>query len=283
MLSLLKHAIPKKKENPNEEESEMGFLDHLEVLRWHIFRAVLAIVIAAIVVFLSKDFVFQDIIFAPKQPEFATYRFFCSLGEALCFKPPILDLKAIELGEQFFVHLKVSMWLGFTFAFPYVFWEFWRFIKPGLYPEERNSARGLVFVCSLLFVLGVLFGFYVISPFAITWLGGYSVGVDAVNMPSLASYVSYLTMFTIPAGLIFELPVLIYFLAKIGFITSDFLKAYRRHAIILILIVAAIITPPDVVTQMLIAIPVLFLYEIGILAAKRVEKNEKLKEKSSNA
>jgi sec-independent protein translocase protein TatC len=127
--------------------------------------------------------------------------------------------------------------------------------------------------------MGVLFGFYVISPFAITWLGGYSVGPDAINSPSLASYVSYLTMFTIPAGLIFELPIFIYFLAKIGFVTPAFLKAYRRHAIILILIVAAIITPPDVVTQMLIAIPVLILYEIGILVAARVEKNEKLKEK----
>ncbi|HPK09943.1 MAG TPA: twin-arginine translocase subunit TatC [Saprospiraceae bacterium] len=257
------------------EGAEMGFLDHLDVLRKHLFKAAFAMVAVSIIVFLSKDFVFNDIIFAPKNADFPTYKFFCNLSEVTCFHPPDFKIMTIVMGEQFFVHIKVSIWLGFTFAFPYIFYQFWSFIKPGLYQGERKAARGLVLACSSLFVLGVLFGYYVISPFAITWLAGYSVGLDAVNSPSLDSYVNYLTMFTLPAGIMFELPVLIYFVAKIGLVSADFLSKYRRHAIIVILIVAAIITPPDVVTQLLIGTPVLILYEVGILVARRVNPTPK--------
>ncbi len=264
------------KKNETTEETEMGFFEHLEILRWHILRAVASIMVMAIILFIAKDFVFQEVIFAPKHDDFLTYRFFCSISEATCLTPPELELRAIELGEQFFVHIKVAIWLGFTLAFPYVFWEFWRFVKPGLYPKEKKAARGLVFICSMLFVLGVLFGYYVVSPVAITWLGNYSVGVDTVNNPSLSSYVNYLTMFTIPSGIMFELPVLIYFLAKVGLVSSIFLRKYRKHAMIVVLILAALITPPDVVTQLLIGIPVIFLYEIGIMVCKRVEKQNQV-------
>lgn len=250
----------------------MSFLDHLEELRWHIIRAVAALIICAIVVFLFKTFVFEQIIFAPKHDDFVTYQFFCSLSDAMCFGPPEFNLITRELGEQFFVHIKVSLWLGFIIASPYVFWEVWRFVKPGLYDTEKRAARGLVLTCSLLFLLGVAFGYYVISPFAITFLAGYQVGADAINSPTLSSFVHYMTMFTMPVGFVFELPILVYFLSRIGLLSPEFMKKYRRHAIVIILVLAAVITPPDVLTQFLIGIPIFILYEISIIIARRTRK-----------
>jgi sec-independent protein translocase protein TatC len=255
-----------------EDGKEMSFLDHLEELRWHLIRAALAIVISGIVVFLAKTFVFEQIIFAPKHAEFITYRIFCQLGEFSCFYPPEFQLITRELGEQFFVHIQVSIWLGFILASPFVFWEVWRFVKPGLLPKEQTAAKGLVLMCSLLFLLGVSFGYYIISPFAIAFLAGYQVGVDAISSPTLSSYVSNMTMFTIPTGFVFELPILVYFLSRVGLLSASFMATYRKHAIIIILVVAAVITPPDVITQILIGIPILVLYEISILIAKRTEK-----------
>ena len=252
------------------EVKEMSFLEHLEELRWHIIRAVIAIAVFAIAIFVAGDLVFKYVILAPKEPSFFTYQFICGLSEALCFQPPEFDLITRELGEQFIVHLKVSAVLGLVVAFPYVFWEIWRFIKPGLYETEQKAARGIVFICSSLFLSGVLFGYFVIAPFAITFLASYNVG--AVSAPTLASYVNYMTMFTVPTGVVFELPIVVYFLSKVGLITPEFMRQYRRHAFILILILAAIITPPDVITQFLIGIPLFLLYEVSIIISKRVIK-----------
>lgn len=256
---------------PKKEEPEMSFMDHLEQLRWHIVRSIVAIFSGAIIVFLLKEWVFKHIIFAPKQDSFITYRFFCKMSEATCFYPPKFHLVAIQMGEQFFIHIKVSIFLGFIMAFPYVFWELWRFIKPGLYDNEQKSARGIVFICSALFLSGVLFGYYIITPFAINFLAGYSVGVDAVSNPSLESYVSYLTMFTMPTGVVFELPIVVLFLSKAGLITPELMRTYRKHSIIVILILAAVITPPDVMSQFLIGIPIFILYEISIMISKKVK------------
>jgi sec-independent protein translocase protein TatC len=162
--------------------------------------------------------------------------------------------------------------LGFVVAFPYVFYEIWRFVKPGLHKNEKNATRGVVFVCSLLFISGVLFGYYVISPFAISFLSNYTVGELTVNAPTLSSYVGYMIMFTLPAGLIFELPIVVYFLAKMGIMGPKTMKMYRKHALVGILVLAAMITPPDVITQFLIAIPLYTLWEISIIIAKRVYK-----------
>ncbi len=258
---------------PKKIEKEMNFLDHLEELRWHLVRSVLSVTIIGIGVFSAKTFVFENIIFGPKKDWFPTYRFFCSLGENICFNPPTFDLITREMGEQFFVHLKVSFWLALIVAFPYIFWEFWRFIKPGLYEKEQKAASGIVVICSLLFLSGVLFGYFVIAPFAITFLANYQVGVDAITSPTLSSYVGYLTMFTIPTGIVFQLPIVVYFLAKIGLVTAEFMRQYRRHAVIIILVLAAIITPPDVITQFLIGVPIFILYEISIIIAKRTQKN----------
>ncbi len=252
----------------SKDQTEMSFLDHLEELRWHLVRSAISVVIFGIICFLAKDFVFGQVILGPKGADFFTYKFICSLSDALCFAPPEFELITRELGEQFIVHLKVSVVLGIIISFPYIFWEVWRFVRPGLYEKEQKAARGIVFICSFLFLSGVLFGYYVIAPFAITFLAGYDVG--ATSAPTLQSYVSYMTMFTVPTGLVFELPIVVFFLSKVGLVTPEFMRSYRRHAFVIILILAAIITPPDVVTQFLIGIPLFILYEVSILISKRV-------------
>ncbi len=258
------------KNNQPGEQKEMSFFDHLEELRWHLIRAVGAIFVIAIIMFAMKSFVFNDIIFAPMYETFPTYTLFQNILPE--FKPPTFELTTVEFGESFFVHIKVAFWLGLIISFPYVFYEFWRFIKPGLYDTEKKAARGTVIICSSLFIMGVLFGYFVITPFGITWLGNYTVGPKAINSPTLSSYVSYLTMFTIPTGFVFELPIVIYFLARVGIVDAPFLRKYRKHAFIIILILAALITPPDVLTQFLIGIPVFLLYELSIFVAGKTYK-----------
>jgi sec-independent protein translocase protein TatC len=259
------------------EEKEMTFLDHLEELRWHIIRALGVTVLVGIVFFIFHKFLFDTVIFGPTKPDFLTYRVICSISEYMCFTPPEFVKQAIGFGESFIISIKVSFVMGFIAAFPYVFWEIWRFVKPGLYPKEQKASRGIVFVCSFLFLLGVLFGYYIIAPFATNFLMGYTIpGVQ--NIPTLSSFINYMLMFTAPAGLIFELPIVVYFLARVGLVTAEFMRKYRRHSMVLILVLAALVTPPDVITQFLIGIPLFGLYEISILIAKRVEKQEKKKE-----
>ncbi len=260
-----------------ESGAEMSFLEHLEVLRWHIIRSAGAVLAITIVVFLSKDFVFNGIILAPKQADFFTYNLLCSISEITCMRAPSFDLETKELGELFITHLKASIFIGIIASFPYIIYEIWKFVKPGLYENEAKGTKGVVFVCSFLFILGVLFGYYVIAPFAITFLAGYQIGADVVTAPTLASYVNYMVMFTLPTGLTFEMPIIIYFLSKLGIVGPTFLKTYRRHAFVLILIMAAIVTPPDVITQFLITLPLYFLYEVSIVISKRVT-TAKLKE-----
>jgi len=261
-----------------KEEDEMSFFDHLEALRWHLVRSVVALVIFAIVIFISGDFM-NFILTWPKEKSFPTYRFFCQLSEATCFYPPpfIFDIKAPT--EAFLTHIRVSVVFALMLTFPYIFWELWRFIKPALLKNELKAARGIVFSCSSLFISGVLFGYFVICPFAITFLANYDFMVSAENFePNLSEYVSSIITFTFPTGIVFQLPVAVYFLSKIGLITPELLKKYRRHSIIVILILAAIITPPDVVTQFLIGIPLFMLYEVSIMISRKVVKNSKAKE-----
>ncbi len=266
-------------EGKGEDSSEMGFLDHLEELRWHVIRAGISVMVFACLALIFQNEVFEYIIYAPKKPGFVTYRFFCAVSEATCFSPPELPLITRELGEQFFMGITVSLYLGLIISFPYIFYEFWKFIKPGLYEKEIKIANRLIAVTSLLFILGVSFGYFVIAPFAITYLGSYSVGTEAINSPTLSSYVNYLTMFTVPTGLAFELPIVVYFLAKIGMIGPEIMRKYRREAFLIIFIVAAIITPPDALTQILVGIPMYILYEISISVAANVVKGEEEQQK----
>ena len=265
----------------NKGESEMSFLEHLEILRWHIIRSIIAIFTCAIGIFLVHKWFFKTIIMAPTREDFFSYRVFCKisnwigLGDRMCIKPPEFEVIAVGFGETFITSIKVSIIAGFILAFPYVLYEVWKFIKPGLYDKEAKLARGFVGVCSILFLLGVLFGYFIISPFAVNFLAGYNLP-DVVNKPSLASYIGYLIMFTAPAGLTFELPVIVYFLAKLGVVNDKMMRKYRRHAIVFILGGSAILTPPDIITQFLIGIPLFFLYEISIIIAKRIQKEEEL-------
>ena len=270
----------------------MSFFEHIAELRKHILRAVLAIAVIGVVAFLNKDFIFNTLIFGPRDVNFPTYRVLCSashavgLGDKMCFTPPAFNIITRQLGEVLMQHLYVSFWLGVIGAFPFIFWEFWKFVSPGLYEKERKAVRGVVAICSLLFLTGVLFGYFVIAPFSISFLAGYTLEGLEVS-PTLDSYVTYMTMFTLPTGLIFEMPIVAYFLAKIGIVGAAFLRSYRRHAIVVILIVAAVITPPDVVSQTLVAIPLFVLYEVSIMVVagvqRRRDRDLKLEENQSGA
>ena len=263
----------------------MSFFEHLEELRWHILRSLLVVMLAGIVLFIFQDWFFKQVIFGPTQKDFFSYQFICKLshavglGDNMCFSPPEFKKQAIGFGEAFITSVSISFTAGLIFAFPYVFWELWRFVSPGLYATERNAARGVVFICSFLFMTGVSFGYFIIAPFAINFLVGYTIpGVE--NTPTLDSYIGYMVMFTLPMGLVFELPIVVYFLAKVGLIGPGTMREFRRHAIVVILIVAAFLSPPDAVSQVLIALPLFGLYEASILVAareanKRARKEEK--------
>ncbi len=269
----------------NDPRGEMSFFDHIIELRTHILRSVLAIAVVGVICFFNKDFIFNTLIFGPKNPDFPTYRIICNFshgvgaGDAMCFSPPKFNIITRELGEVLMQHLYISFWLGVIGAFPFIFWEFWRFVQPGLHDTERKAVRGIVAICTFLFLLGVSFGYYVIAPFSISFLAGYTLEGLEVS-PTLDSYVTYMTMFTLPMGLVFELPVMAYFLAKIGVVGAAFLRNFRRQAIVIILIVAAIITPPDVVSQTLVSIPLFGLYEASILVVARVQRK---REKALNS
>lgn len=261
---------------------ELSFWEHLEELRKRIMRALLSILVGVIVVFaLGEDF-FKLVIYAPINKDFVTYKFMCDLSEktglsSLCVQAPKLSLFTQELGEVFFKQMQVSLIVGLLVSAPVIFWQIWLFIKPGLMAQEIKAARGFVSICSGLFIIGVLFGYFIITPFAVSFLANYTMaGIGGTA--TLDSYIGYLTMFTLPIGLVFELPIIIYFLSKIGILTPKLLKQYRKHIFIILLITAGVITPsPDVVSQLLVFVPLYTLFEIGILVSARVQKNKELK------
>lgn len=263
---------------PNKQ-GEMSFLEHLEALRWHLVRSAIVIVILTILFFCYREIVFDQIIFAPKHPDFWTYRMLCLLstkleiGDSLCIKELPFDLINTELSGQFTMHIWASFVAGMVVAAPYVLWEIWRFIKPALRATEKQYARGIVFFSSILFFIGVLFGYYVIVPLSINFLGSYQVSSAVKNMIQMDSYISTVTTITLASGIIFELPIVIYFLSKIGLMSPQFMRTYRKHAVVVILIAAAVITPsPDVTSQLLVAFPLYFLYEISIFISAYVIK-----------
>ena len=261
------------------EEKEMSFLSHLEELRWHLVRSVIAIVALAIVAFNFPHILFHDIVLGPSRENFISYQLLCKLGNylgmsSLCLKQSqLVEFQNTQMAGQLTYHIWASLIAGFILSFPYVAWEIWRFIKPALYPKEKKNISGLVFFVSLLFFLGVSFAYFVIVPLTVNFLLTYDVMGDTVkNNPLISSYFSTVLNLVLGTGVIFQMPIFIYFLAKVGLVGPKFLKRYRRHAIVIIMILAAVITPPDVVSQILVAIPLLVLYEISIVIAKRVYK-----------
>ncbi len=268
--------------------TEMTFIEHLEELRWHIIRSVAAILIFMIGAWFTKGYIFNKIILGPSRPDFWTYRQLCKLGDitgitSMCVDKLNFSLMSREVSGQFMMALTYSAIIGLLFAFPYVFWEIWRFIKPGLKFTEKKAARGSVFFVTSLFFLGVLFGYYVVAPFAINFLVNFQIDPSIENQFDIQSYISVLATLTLACGITFQLPMAIFVLAKIGIVTPKFLRDYRKHSIVIILVVAAIITPsPDMISQVLVAIPLYVLYEISILVAMRVEKS-KLKQEAQEA
>lgn len=260
-----------------DDDDEMSFLDHLEALRWHILRALGAVLTGMLLAFFSKKLVFHDIILAPARTDFWTYRMMCRLSVMvsqpfLCVEKLPFIIQSRTLTGQFTTHVGVSLVAGFILAFPYVFWEIWRFVKPGLYPRERAMTRGAVVFVSLLFFLGISFGYWVLAPLSINFLANYQVDESVLNEIDLLSYIETLTMMVLACGLMFQLPMVMLVLARAGLVTPRFLRSYRRHAILIIALVAAILTPsPDIISQVLVSLPIYGLYELSILLAARVE------------
>ncbi|MCM4161799.1 twin-arginine translocase subunit TatC [Antarcticibacterium flavum] len=262
---------------------EMSFLDHLEDLRWHLIRATLAIVIAGFIAFLAKGFIFDVLLFGPRYADFWTYDILCRISTAMgidggfCFDEMPFRIQSRTMGGQFSAHVWVAITAGFIISFPYVIYEFWKFVAPAMKDNEKKNARGFILISSVLFFLGVLFGYYVVTPLSINFLGKYQVSDDVFNDFDLASYISLVRASVIASGIIFELPIIMYFLTKVGIVTPDFLIKYRKYALVIVLILSAIITPPDIVSQIIVAIPVLILYEVSIIISKIVFKREEKK------
>ena len=267
--------------NPNE----MSFLDHLEVLRWHLIRSTVAIVLIGMVAFLMKDFIFDTVIFGPKKMSFPTYRLFCDIAtrmgleSAFCADSLPFTIQNRTMAGQFSAHIWTSIWAGFIIGFPYLLYEMWKFISPGLYENERKNSRGFILIASLLFFMGVLFGYYVVAPLSINFLGTYQVSKEVLNEIDISSFISTVRASVIACGIMFELPIIIYFLTKVGLVTPEILTKYRKIAMVLVLILSAIITPPDVASQIIVAVPVLVLYQLSIFISGRVLKNQAKNEK----
>lgn len=271
----------KKKHPAPDPEKEMSFWDHLDALRGHVFRSAIAIVAMGILAFANREIIFDQIILAPKSSEFITNQLLCRLGDllnvpSLCLGDMELNIININISGQFTTHIYISFFAGMVVAAPYVIWEIWRFIKPALYETERKHSSGAVWSMSLLFILGVLFSYYLIVPLTLSFFGSYQVSNSISNQISLASYISTVVSVTFSLGVVFELPVFVYFLTKVGIITPEFLKRNRKYTLVILLIIAAVITPPDIVSQILVTIPLYGLYELSILVSQRIAKRNKV-------
>ena len=295
MANMYDRLISKAKEKGNTIEGEMSFFQHLEALRWHVIRAALAVLIFAIVAFVYYDSIFDSIIMGPTHTDFWTYRMMCNMGEFLQSKSTYFQAKSFCVGKinvnlintdiagQFNLQLNSSIMIGLIAGIPYLLFEVWRFIRPALHEKERKAASGFVFYTSFLFFLGVLFGYYVVTPLSIRFLASYTVSATIQNLFSIDSYISSVTMLTLVAGIVFQLPIVVYILASLGILTPKFMRDKRRYAVIIILILAAIITPsPDALTMGVVALPLFVLYEISIWVAAVVQRR-KLKRQALEA
>lgn len=271
-----------KKKLKSKDANDMTFLEHLEVLRGHLLRSIASVGIFAIIAFLLKKVIF-NVLLAPKSELFFTNRLFCKIGhwahtDKLCINDIPIQLINIDMAGQFRIHMTIAIYGGMILAAPYILWELYRFIMPALKSKERKYSRGMVFYTTALFMLGILFGYFMIVPLTINFLGGYSVSSEVLNQINLKSYIGIITSLVFASGLIFELPILVYFLSKVGIITPSFMRKYRKHALIVILLVAGIITPPDIFSQIMVTIPMYLLFEASIFVSARIEKERNARE-----
>jgi sec-independent protein translocase protein TatC len=260
---------------------EMSFLDHLEELRWLLVRSTTAVIIMACATYFVSDYLFDTIIFGPTRPTFFTYRYFCELShqlgfaESICITEMPFIIQNTEMEGQVNIFVWMCILAGFILSFPYILWEVWKFISPALYEREKKNARVFIFTSSMLFFLGVLFGYFVVIPMSVNFVATFTVSTVVKNQFTLDSYIGMVKTSILASGLFFELPIIIYFLTKLGLVTPEFLRKYWKYAVVIILIVAAIVTPPDVVSQTIVAIPMLLIYEVSILISKIVVLNKK--------
>ena len=270
-----------------KEKKEMSFLNHLEELRWVLVRSSAAVVIMGIVAYVFSDFIFDTLLFGPTDTNFITYRFFCEashylgFADSICITELPFIIQNTEMEGQVNIFVWTCITAGFILAFPYILYQFWGFISPALYEKEKKSAKSFIFFASILFFLGVLFGYFVIVPMSVNFLATFSISSKVQNQFNIESYVSMIKTAVIASGLFFELPIIIYFLTKLGLVGPAFLRKYRKYAIVIVLIIAAIVTPPDVVSQVTVAVPMLLIYEISIFISVLVEKNKKRNEQTS--
>lgn len=276
-------SIFKRLRSVGDEQEEMSFIDHLEVLRWHIVRSVLAILTSAILFFIYIDEIFDTVIMGPTRNDFISYRAFCKLshvlgmGDSLCMPPMKLSLQVTSISGTFMSSITIAVVGGLLVALPYVFFEIWKFIKPALKPSELKYTRGIIFWVSMFFFMGAAFGYFMLAPFTFNFLSNYTIGDIGVidYRPTLADYLDSLIDITLGAGIAFELPMATWLLSKLGIITPNFLRTYRKYAYVALLVVAAVITPsPDWGSQLIVVVPLVLLYEISILIAARVKKKQ---------
>lgn len=272
-----------KNKNTNKE---LSFLDHLEELRWLLIRSCIAILIASVIAVVFNEFIFDVIIFGPKKGDFVTYQFFCDLAkrfdldQSFCNNELPFVIQNRTMDGQLSVMIWTCITAGFIIAFPFILWEFWKFISPALYSNERKYAKLFLLISSLLFFIGVMFGYFVLVPLSINFLANFTISSVVENQIDINSYISLVKTTSLATGLVFELPIIIFFLTYLGLITDAFLKEYRRYAYVLILVVAAVVTPPDVISQMIVTIPLVILYEVSILISKRITKRNLKKEQN---
>jgi len=262
----------------------MSFVDHLEVLRGHLFRSAFAIAIGAVVVGVYNKFFIRGVLMGPTHDDFPTYSVLCKIGQALninrlCMKGIAVKMQSTAVSGQFSVFFNVILIGGFIIAFPYVFWQFWKFVKPALTKKELRSTSGVIFWVSFLFFTGVLFGYFVIAPYTVSFFANFQLDTNIENRWTITSYLDTLVPLILGTGLAFQLPLVMYFLSKVGIVGSAFLKKYRKHAIVIMLIVAGVITPPDVLSQIIVTLPLILLYEVSIVLAKKVEKAKEEEER----
>ncbi len=270
---------PPPKPNKKSNEAEMTFWDHLRELRGHLVRSLVAIILFAIIAFINKDFVFDHIILAPKDANFITNQLLCKLGmliniDYFCISDFSLKIININMSGQFMTHLYISFMAGVVMAAPYIIYQFWKFIEPALYDHEKINTGSTVLVSSALFLTGIAFSYFLIVPLALNFFGSYHVSAEVANQIALGSYISMVVTVTISIGVVFELPVILYFLTKAGLVSVDFLKKNRKYMLVIVLVLSAIITPPDVFSQVLVTLPLMILYEFSILVAKRAAKKD---------
>jgi len=269
----------------DDEKAEMSFIDHLEVLRGHLFRSALAIAVGAIVFIIYDDFIVKKVLMGPTHADFPTYKWLCKfghavgLGDKMCMKEIGLKMQSTSVSGQFSMYFTLIFVGGIIVAFPYIFWEFWRFIKPALTKKELSKTRGVIFWVSLLFFSGILFGYFIIAPYTVNFFATFQLDENIENIWTITSYIDTLVPLILGTGLAFQLPLVMFFLAKVGLMSPDFLRRNRKYAIVIILILAGIITPPDVISQVICTIPLMLLYEISIGLTARVQKEKELEEK----